>query len=832
MNKNKILLTIVSIIISVFILNPSAKANSAPPQSLPIDNVFFVPQGANSFVEGNTVIITKDQRSQVGSIFSSETNKINLNQSFHAEMYVYLGDKNALAADGMAFVMHADENRTKVFTGGTGAQLGVLAKLDSGPGLLEQIERSFAVEFDTYLNTDGMDTNLDKNGNRGHVAYTFPELLSSYNLKNNKPVSLKHQGLYYPIDYLSNGKWHLFSVDWDAIKQVLTYKFDNAPNVSVPINPSVIFGTNSVYWGFTGSTGALSQESKVAFKQIPGLVNLSSTIRVTKDGKDIMDDKGVSAADKNVKVQYDLQYLGGKQNLMNANFDLLLDEGLSYKPGTLTVDGSIVSDDYFKNGNLNYKIPKDLSETNDTLSISFEVIPKVVTVNDITTDIKYVLNSDNYFGNDESLDLPVSKVKIVKSSYFENQSWLINEINRQLAPKKIDVDLYEPDLAQIKQIELTAAPKVLGEHIPKTIDSLVNLNYIRLVNQKLVGVLPEEVGNLSKLTYLSIYGNTFDGEIPQSIGNLKDLTLIALDNNHLKGTVPTNIASLPKLNQIYLNGNNLSGQLPDFQMNMLRISINNNQLTYNSAEVPSFLKNAKTKAYHKTFIQGLKLTGNSRVVSKNKQIKPFDKINEGYFNLKAMDGAQDIDLVDEHSYIIKNTVDGTVYYNGKKDVEVSIPYEKEISYTVILDEAEKNPNNVFTILGKARELKFSEIPLSIGLKIKLGAGKQPVVPEGKLEIFDDRENKNWKLSITPSELKQGQIKLQGEYSYTDKAGVSYPIVSGQKYLIETGESDSANEVIPISNYWNDKRGLSYTAYRSNYTGDYKGNVIWTLEDTP
>nr|WP_315528823.1 cell surface protein [Carnobacterium maltaromaticum] len=833
MKIKNFLLVLFGVIGLVVSLIPTVTASTLPPLSLPINNVFAVPSGANSYVDGNITVITKDIKSQVGSIFSTESNKLDLTQSFHAEMYVYLGDKRGAAADGMAFVMHTDKNRTKTFTGGLGDQLGVYARVGSGgaSGLSEQLERSFAIEFDTYYNRETLDNTVDRNADKGHIAYAFPELKSSYNMNLDKVVSLKHQKLYYPTDYLSNGEWHPFSVDWDAGTKELTYKFDDAPAVSVPIDPLYVFGSTSVYWGFTGSTGGSSQESKVAFKQIPGLVNISSSMKVTKDGKNI-ENTIIPGGNGDIKVQYDLKYNSGKQNLLKPVFNLDLDEFLSFKPGTLTVNGLKISDAYFVDGKLTYDLPKDLTELDSRFTISFEGTPKIVTDKTAKTAINYSITAENYFGNSLKSEFSIDKVNIVTSSYFENQTWLINEINRQLAPKKIDIDVYEHDLAKITKIDLTSAPKVIGEHIPKRVDSLMNLTNLRLANQKLNGTLPEELGNLSKLITLSIYGNTFDSEIPKSIGKLEELNLIALDDNNLRGTVPTAIASLPKLTQIYLNGNKLSGQLPDFPMNMIRIDVRDNQLTYNLATIPPFITSATINMYTKTFIQGLKLTGNKKVSSQNKQIKPFDKMDQGYFDLKAMEGTQTRELFDEHTYVIKNAVDGTVYYMGKKDKAVTIPYQKDISYQIILDHAENNPNNVFIILGKERELKFKEIPVSLSLKIKAGSENQPVIPEGELIIFDDRENKNWKLSVTFSELMQDQRKLIGGYSYIGKNGVSQPIVNGQKFLLETGGSDSINEDISISNAWGSNYGLRYTASNSNHIGNYQGDVIWTLEDTP
>lgn len=835
MKINKMLVVLFSAIGLIVSLNSTVKASPLPPASLPIRNVFAVPWGANSSVDGNVVVITKNINSQVGSIFSTEANKMDLTQSLHAEMYVYLGDKYAKAADGMTFIMHADKNRSQTFTGGTGAQLGAYAKVGSGgpEGFREQIERSFAVEFDTYHNGDNLDANLLTNADRGHIAYAFPELRSSYRLDNNdNVVSLIHQGLYYPSTYLSNGEWHSFSVDWNADTKKLDYKFDDAPTVSVPINPASVFGTTSVYWGFTGSTGGYSQESKVAFKQIPGLVNLSSSLKVTKDEQDVTE-TGISGIEGDVKVQYDLKYKGGKQNLLRPVFKLDLDSLLSFTPGTLTVNGTVVSDDFFVDGKLNYSLPADLTTTENTFTISFEGKPKIVTDADTETTINYSLNAQNYFGNSLKTKVPIKKLTIIKSADFENQSWLIDEINRQFAPRKIDTDIYDLDLAKITSIDSTAGAVYPTEHIPATINKLTNLTSLQLANLNLTGSLPKELGDLANLTTLSISGNTFDGRIPSELDKLTKLESLTLTNNDLKGTVPFSLGSLPSLKKISIQDNPLSGQLPDFPMNMERITLNNTQITYNLATVPSFLTAVEGHNYTNTFIAGLKLSGNAKISTKNTQLKPFNEADPGYFNLKAIQEDEVLqDLYGEHTYTIKNSVDGTVYYKGKKDTAVTIPYEKGLSYTVILDDAEQNPNNVMIILGQERELKFAEIPVSISLDVKLGAKKQPVNQEGNLAIFDNRENQNWTLSATLSELTQDERTLQGEYSYTGKDGITHSIVNDQKFQLETGESDSLHEIIPVSNNWGNNYGLSYTAYSSNHIGNYQGSVTWTLEDTP
>lgn len=827
MKKKQILLASWSIILLVFFLNPTVKASSLPPSSVPITNVFRVPSGANSYTDGNITVVTDDDNYKVGSIFSTETNKIDMTKSFSAEMYVYLGNKTSLAADGMAFVMHADKGTTERFQAGKGDQLGVYAKYDSL--MTEQIKNSFAIEFDTYYNGSTLDKNVLGNQNKGHVAYSFPGNRSSYGTTTIGKIGyLVHQGLYYPSDYLSNGTWHPFSVDWDPQGKRLTYNFDNASTVSVPMDPISVFGTNSVYWGFTGSTGAQSQESKVAFKKIPGLVNIDSSMKITKDGKDITN-TGASAADGNVKVEYETTYNGGKQDLINPVFSLELDDYLSYNKGSLVINGQSV-DDIISGGKLTYKLPQNLTNENNKFIVSFEVSPKVVTSQNVKSKIKYSLNADNYIDNSE-VEMPIQKVKVVTNEDFENQTWLIDAINSKLAPKKIGIDMFESDLENI-WILSSYGKKYPEEHIPASINKLKKLRSLVIGNVQLKGSLPTELGDLSELRTISIFGNNFEGGIPSSLGNLTNLEALVLVDNQLTGSIPTSLGLLNNLKDIRVNQNKLSGSLPDFPLDMDNISFNDNQITYNSSDIPEFLQNAKIKSYDNTFIQGLELTGNTKIASTSNVIKPFNPLNSGYFNLKVLQGNTTQELYDEHLYTIKNSIDGTVLYKGKRDIQLQIPYYKGILYTVSVDDAEKNPNSVLIISGKVDEFKFEETPKSMSIKAKIGAEAQPVTLDGQLAIFDNRENANWKLSITPSDLKQGTKILQGEYTYTDKGGEIHSIMNGQKYLLEKGKSDSINEVFNLSNSWGNKQGLHYKMNKSNYVGEYKGSVNWTLEDAP
>lgn len=370
-------------------LKAEASDYTDAPQSIPVDQIFVTPSGANSYVEGNNVVITDKKESQIGSIFSTEQNKMDLSKDFYSEMYMYLDGE----ADGIAFVMHNDPDKVANFSGLPGARLSIYGeKVISGfPNKVgeRQLKRSFAIEFDTYYNGDNFDSSVDRNSDKGHIAYAFPDKLSSYqyNSSNLAITGNIHSGLQYPTFKLGDGQWRLLKIKWTAWNEdklgYLTYTFDDLAPISVRISRDT-FGTDSVYWGFTGSTGKFSEKAVVAFKSVPGLVNYTEIVEVT-------DAKGQKiqsiTQDSEVTVHYSGQYMGGKQNMIQPTFKFDLSPNQEYQPGTFLLNGVPVTPTY-NNNELVYPLPNDLSKMNPLVDIQF----KVKDIN-VTGDTKLTLKS-------------------------------------------------------------------------------------------------------------------------------------------------------------------------------------------------------------------------------------------------------------------------------------------------------------------------------------------------------------------------------------------------------------------------------------------------------
>ena len=389
-------------------INIVEAAPTPPVKGVPVSGVFSVPAGSNSFVspDGKMVTITKKQQTQVGSIFSTPNNLIDLNYDFSASMFIYLGDTNTFAGDGMTFVMHNDIESTKKFSAGVGEQLGVYAKPKSGDYIMtQQIKKSFAIEFDTYLNAGGMDYGMSPNSNRGHVAYSFPDKQGSYNF-NSQLHSLRHLGVYYPNVNLSNDTWKPFEVKWNATSKVLSYKFDAAPLVDVSIDTNATFSSNKVYWGFTGSTGANIAETAVIFNKVPGLVNVTENLNLVNQKGETVKDKQVSEKES-ITATFDINYLNGKQDLLLPTVELALEDKIHYKKGTLKYNGVQMDDSKWTGKS--FVVPTtNLSLANPKASISFDVETEDVGRQDvIKTGASATIKADNYTGDTNKLAFSV-----------------------------------------------------------------------------------------------------------------------------------------------------------------------------------------------------------------------------------------------------------------------------------------------------------------------------------------------------------------------------------------------------------------------------------------
>lgn len=91
---------------------------------------------------------------------------------------------------------------------------------------------------------------------------------------------------------------------------------------------------------------------------------------------------------------------------------------------------------------------------------------------------------------------------------------------------------------------------------------LVNLQEIRMWDNKLTGSIPSELMLLTSMTSLKIEGSSLTGTVPSELGLMTDMSKLSLFGNLFSGTIPTEFGLMTSVVEIDFNGNQLVGTIP------------------------------------------------------------------------------------------------------------------------------------------------------------------------------------------------------------------------------------------------------------------------------
>ncbi|GGB78707.1 hypothetical protein GCM10007424_18580 [Flavobacterium suaedae] len=192
-------------------------------------------------------VITPNLQQQAGAAWYD--NPIDLNEDFDIVYNGFFGSNNG-GADGMTFVLKTTPDAVIGLPGGG---LGY----QDLPGT-----NSLAVEFDTYQNSGGTvndpyydHISLQKNGNTNHIS---PNSLTSYVQASATSANIE------------DNTDHEVKIKWRAAEQRLIVIFDcqERINYNADIINTVFGGESTVYFGFTASTGDLTNQQSVCFQYL------------------------------------------------------------------------------------------------------------------------------------------------------------------------------------------------------------------------------------------------------------------------------------------------------------------------------------------------------------------------------------------------------------------------------------------------------------------------------------------------------------------------------------------------------------------------------------
>lgn len=214
-------------------------------------------------VSGTCTILTTNTTNQKGCAWDVNST-LNFLSPFTYDFIVNLGSSDA-GADGTAFVMQNDP-KARCACGTAGGSLGAGG-----------ISNSLIIELDTYLNAEDRDDgmagvlcsggpepdHLDVwlNGNVNPAGGACPTPAGARVV----PAAVKL--MTGATDYnIENGLNHIFRISWAPVPGVITAQVLDAAatttygTISYTFNPLTVFGTNNPYFGFTASTGGLSNQ--------------------------------------------------------------------------------------------------------------------------------------------------------------------------------------------------------------------------------------------------------------------------------------------------------------------------------------------------------------------------------------------------------------------------------------------------------------------------------------------------------------------------------------------------------------------------------------------
>lgn len=259
----------------------------APPEEIEDLTKVFEPGNGNASIssDGKAVSLATGYY-QAGSMFANY--KLDLSKDFTLGSYLYFGkmDPNSKFADGITFTMHND-SRGVTALGNDGQALGAYSWNGS------YIQNALSFEYDSFYNAsnlDAYDQNLIEN-TYGHTAFVTPENLG-------KLEAQPHNAVSYMTEQIADGSWKKLSIHWDATNHKFTYTFNGVSN-SYVIDPVKTFGSNEVYWGFTGSTGHYTgaHDFLIGINELPQQHKVTAHYVDKKTGQKIKDDYSVNVVE-------------------------------------------------------------------------------------------------------------------------------------------------------------------------------------------------------------------------------------------------------------------------------------------------------------------------------------------------------------------------------------------------------------------------------------------------------------------------------------------------------------------------------------------------------
>lgn len=386
--------------------------------------------GKNEAAPGTSVVALTPKAHQFGAMWSLDDGYFDLYKDHELSAWIYLGNQGVKAEGGLAFVLQNDWRGLGAIPVKGGLKedlpaetLGVWGidndyRQSREKAIAETaIQNSWALEFDAGYNgvsgkgALGLANAFDGAETGAHIANNFPGQPTTY---LSRLVTLRNRDYFYfnmahhgqitnvnQPNFLANGQWHHVTLNWDYKAETMTYTFDDRNPVTGDRQPGQqrsehVFpykidpkGTRKVRWGFTATSGSLTENHLVVLENIPDLVNARSDLTVTNlsQHQELTTNGQVLSGDR-LQLDYQLKYQGGHQPWRDilANLALPTDFtaeriSVTYQDTNLPPQEVSVAD--LRDNRLSVRLREALHTTNAEATI--RVVGQVATVKQCTT---------------------------------------------------------------------------------------------------------------------------------------------------------------------------------------------------------------------------------------------------------------------------------------------------------------------------------------------------------------------------------------------------------------------------------------------------------------
>ena len=448
-----------------FFSNPAPMAYGAgyvtePPRghATNVTNYFNIISGFVDPQYPHVAVITSDSSNQYGAMWAKE--KLDLTMPFSTEMYLHLGHeegKYGSVADGMTLTFHNDPKELAAI-GGLGEGLGVYKGRKSTGGINTvadgtYLRNSLVIEFDTYRNLISQGAFVGDpttSGFSAHCALVVPRADIIY--------ESDHKNTFF---FNPSQDWVKFEANWqpDGLGGgVLKYSFNGISRECIITNTTSFFGSNKVYWGFTGTTGDLSSLQAAALTKLPTQELITEKSVENAKGENV--DGGVSRTGS--ILSYTIKATATKT--IEGIGPIVLTDSLSphteYTGGDVTVitsDGqSFLVTPSFNNSILSVDTGHILGNIGDWLTISFNVQVKESSEGNIAYNTAVVdaakLTESNYSNTTEVTIIEAAPIPVKRVSSETGRNDAAVKVNDRLV-YEIGYVNYEATLATVTIVD-------------------------------------------------------------------------------------------------------------------------------------------------------------------------------------------------------------------------------------------------------------------------------------------------------------------------------------------------------------------------------------------